>query len=490
MANATNITYGDYNFQRDGGPVPLLDISLNFNRNDAGDILNTTYRTTLRGEINLLPSGIDGYKNIDDRQDLLISGFSEDYKEFKVVCDNNILIQQYPRVNSINFSPSNDNWSETADYTIELEWDGEPYSGLYLESITENWEFSIDQENKYYNWTLPGGTGDNNMYVFSLTHNVSAKGLDSKNIKIRPAWQEARAWVVSRLGYDSSQISNSGVFNLNAVNFSGWNHSRVQRKSERDGTFDVTETWMVANTGLNNNAGAAIEDFTASVSYDLQNNLTNVSINGSIQGMEEVNYGNTPNSFSISKQAYANASGYWENIKPKLNGRASLVADGIKINPIPLNYNIAHNPAKGTISYGYQFDNRPCNFIPNAIFENITINDTNPVDVFAENVVLGRANGPVLQRLDTVTSSKRSVSVEILVPRVDQCTGLAEAIAAKPNIDSFLCELEAQISGGDNLYFKSQDSETWNFKDGRYNRSVEWTWTNCGGTPPKTSFCS
>lgn len=488
MANATNITYGNYNFQRDAGPVPLLDISITFNRNDAGDVLNTLYKTTLKGEINLLPSGIDGYKNIDERQDLLISGFSQDYQEFKVTCDNNTLIQQYPRINSIAFSPSNDNWSETADYSIELEWDGAPYSGLYLENISENWEFSLDQQNKYYSWNLPGGTGDNNMYLFSLTHTVSAKGLDSKNISNRPAWQEARAWVISRLGYDSSQVTNSGVFNLNAANFSGWNHSRVQKKSEKDGTFEVTETWLVANTGFGSNAGAATEDFTASVSYDISNNLTSVSINGSIQGMEEISYGSSPNSYSVSKSAFTNASGYWQNIRPKLAGRASLIASGVAINPLPMNYNIGYNPTKGTINYTYQFDDRPCNFIPNAIFENITINDTNPVDVFAETVVLGRRNGPVLQRLDTVTSSKRNVNIEIVVPRITQCSSISAAITGKPNINSVLCEIEAQISGND--YFKSQDNESWDFKNGRYTRNVEWTWTNCSGNPPNTSFCS
>lgn len=487
MPNATNITYGSYNFQRDGGPVPFLTINKDFIRTDGGQRIGTKVRITLQGELNLLPSGVSGYKNVDTMQDLLCSGFMEDCQEFTVSCDGDILIQQYPRVNSITFSPTNDNWSQTSDFTIELEYDGESYSGLYLENISENWDLSIDTQASLYNFNdIGGGTGDNNMHLFALSHTLSAKGSPTCSGS-RPAWQEARDWVISRLGYSSGDYTGSGVFNLNAITYSGWNHSRVQRIGETDGTFEVTESWLIADSGFLSNCGAAIEDFTATLSFNSQDGLTTIGLQGSIQGLENVDYGLINPNYTIIQNKYDNASGFWDCVRPKLAGRASLFGNGTNVNPIPLNFSIGHNPPRGIITYNYTFDNRPCTFVTGALFENITITDTYPTDVFAEVAVLGRGYGPVLQDLSTVTSSKRSVSIEVVMPPLTSCVDIIASINNKPNVSGLLCALQQDLSGVNTQLFKSQDQESWDFKT--YRRNVEWTWVNCGGPAPNTSFC-
>jgi len=489
MSNLTNITYGTYDFQRDFGPVPLLDISKTINHNEAGEIINCLYSVSIKGEINLIPSGIVGYANVGQRQNLLISGFSQDYQDFEVKCGNITLIKQKPMIKSITFSPSTDNWSETADYSIELEWYGEElYNSNYsLDTASETWDLALDTQSKYYSLNLPNNTGDNNMYLFSLSHNVSAKGSKKAN---QIPWQEARRWVVSRLGFQTGEVSSSGVFNLNAISFSGWNHSRTQQKSEQEGTFGVQETWLVANTGLQNNAGAAIEDFTTSISYDIQEDLTSVSINGSVQGLEQVSYGSSPTGYSILRSTYENASGYWLNIKPKLWGRACALSENYNLNPIPLNYNIGYNPTKGSISYTYSFNDRPCNLVTGSLSESITVNDTNPVDVFAEVVILGRKKGPILQSQGTVTSSKRNVNIEVTFPKATVCS-VTGAVLQKPTseVNVILCELYKQISGVGVQIYKNNDSESWDFKKGKYSRNVEWTYVPCTGQPPNTSFC-
>ena len=486
MSNATNITYGSYDFQVEAGPVPFLTINKEFKRLADGTQIGSVYRVTLNGQLNMVPQGNTGYKNLDDMQDALCSGFMTDCEEFKVVCGADILIQEYPRVNSITFTPTKDNWTQSTDFVIELEWEGESYNGLYLDTISESWDLQLSNDANYYNWALAGGTGDNNMHLFSLSHDVSAKGIKVCNGG-REAWVEARDWVVSRLGYATGQVEGSGVFNLNTASFSGWNHSRVQRIDEQDGHFHVSETWMVADTGFQNNAGAAIEDFTASVSYDVQNGLTSIAVNGSIQGLEEVSYGTNPGDYTVVRDKYSMASGFWENVRPKLSGRAALVSN-VSVNPSPLNYNIGHNPTKGTITYNYQFDDRPCNFISNALFENITITDENPTDVFAEIAILGRAFGPVLQNLDTVTSSKRTVNIDLIMGPVTGCVDITNSIT-KPDVSSLLCALQTDLSGTNTQLFKNQDSESWNFKTGRYTRNVTWTYVDCSGAAPVTSFC-
>ena len=488
--NATNIRYGDYNFQGAAGPVPLLTINKQYNRSEDGQRIGVTTTMTLDGELNKVPSGIVGYKNIDQMQDALCSGFAEDCKELRITCDNNLLLRQYPRVNSITFSPTSDNWAQTSDFSIELEWDEPDISGFLINTVTETWELQGDTQASFYDWTLPGATGDNNMHLFQMTHTISAKAntyCSGPNSGI-PGWKEARNFVITRLGYTQEDIEGSGVFNLSAATYSGWNHARVQRVGEYDGTFDVTETWLVADTGFANNCGNAIEDFTATTSFDANNGLTTTTINGSIQGIEEVSYGVNPGDYTVVQNKYENASGFWECARPKLAGRATLIGGG-NVNTSPLNLSVSHNPTRGVISYNYTYDNRPCNFITGALVETITVSDENPTDVFAEIAILGRSYGPVLQDISTVTSSKRTVNINVVMGPIDQCTDINAAISGKPDVTNLLCSIYQDISGVNTQIFKSQDTESWSFKNGVYNRTVQWVYVNCAGDPPNTNFC-
>ena len=88
-----------------------------------------------------------------------------------------------------------------------------------------------------------------------------------------------------------------------------------------------------------------------------------------------------------------------------------------------------------------------------------------------------------------MTSSKRNVTINAIMGPIDECEDISVAINSKPNVTGLLCALQQEISGVNTQFFKSQDQETWDFKTGSYNRSVEWTYVNCSGTPPNTSFC-
>jgi hypothetical protein len=487
MANATNITYGSYNFQNDAGPVPQLTINKDFRKLGDGRVIGSLYRATLQGEFNKVPSGIVGIKNLNDMKDLLDSAFSTGCLNFKLTCDANVLISQYPRINSLSFSPTNDNWTQSIDYTVELEWDGETLSGWPLESISESWDFQIDEQSSIYDWDY-NGTGDNNMHLFGLTHTLSAKGLSCGSYTGTPGWHHARDFVVTQLGYNSSHITNSGVFNLNSASFSGYNHSRVQKIDESDGHFHVTENWIIADPTFGSNAGKAIEDFTVTIGYDLQNGLTNTSINGSIQGLQEVSYGTNPNDYTVNVTKYENASGFWELTRPKLSNRASLVSN-TSVNPVALNYSIGHNPTKGAINYTYTFDNRPCNFISGSLSESIVINDNNPSDTFAQIAILGRPWGPVLQNLNSPTASTRNVNISVNMGPLAGCSDIVAAINGKPDVTALLCTLQNDLSGANTQMFKSSDSESWDARMGIYSRNVVWTWVLCSGSAPNTSFC-
>jgi hypothetical protein len=487
MSNPTNITYGSYDFRQQAGPIPHPRITVTYLLADDGTQLGTRYNMTLENVLTPLPSGMGGYTVLDSMQDALISGFSVQGQNLLITCGETTLLSAYPRINDITLDRSNDNWVYTTPYTIQMEWDGPAYTGnIWIEGITETWSLEFNEDASYYNWLLPGNTGDSNSVLVNLNHTVSAKGIAHyTSTGLLAPYQSAKEFVVSRLGYNSSQVAQVGVLNLRAANFSGYNHMRVVEEDRAGGSYSCTENWVLT-TGYD-----AIEDFTASLQYSQEEGLTNVDIQGSIQGMETRSYGSTSGAFNISKTKWQAASGYWEVVRPKLLGRAKFISS-LEINPLPLTYSVGHSPTKGVINYGYTYNNRACNFIAGAIYENITISDTYPVDVFATVPIPGRAYGPILQDISTVTESKRNVSIEVLMGTPTGCASYAEILSNRPisQVETFLCAMQSQITGSNVQLFKSADSDNWNVKTGRYSRQVEWTYTPCGGTAPDTDFCS
>lgn len=489
--NLTTMTYGSFNFQNIG-PIPFLTINKQYIRNEDGTKLGSRYNVTIDGTITPLPSGNLGIIAVDNLQDQLVSGFDLDGQHFEVGCNGTTILSSYPRINSLRLDKSNDNWYQTTPYTIDMEWDGENYSGLYIDSLTENWNIEFDDQNSIYNWSI-SGTGDNNTIVMRLNHSVSAKGIahyDAGGLVKQP-WQYARDAVMQKLGYDSTQVAQTGVLNINTSNMSGYNHMRTVTIDESAGSYAVNENWLVANFGSGSNAGKALEDFTASVKYSVDNGLISVDVQGNIQGVETRSYGSSSGGFHIIQDKYSAASGYWINVKPKIFGRAVLATDNSGLHPEPLSWSIGKNPTKGVINYSYSYDNRPTNFIAGALSENIQITDSLPTDVFASVVVLGRARGPILQDINTVTANRRNINIDLVMP-ITGIVDVASLVTTKPSskVNSMLCTLQTLLTNEYSQVFKSADQENWNPKTGRYNRSVEWTYTSCSGTAPSTDFCS
>lgn len=494
--NDVNIKYGTYNFRDQCGPIPFLTIVKTYLRSDNGSKIGSRYNVTLDGTLTPIASGIYGYQILDRMQDELMSGFRTDGQNFLVTCGVGTLISEYPRVNSIRLDKSNNNWVNTTPFSIDLEWDGESYTGnIYVENIQESWNIEFDDSSSVYSWTLPGGTGDNNALLLRLTHTIGAKGINhltSTGI-IRQPWEHAREFVLTRLGYDAGIVASNGVLNINTSTFSGYNHLRTVQSDELGGTYSVTETWLVANFGSGANAGNAIEDFTATVKQSIDDGLVYVDLAGQIQGVETRSYGSVPSGFGISQNKYSAASGYWNNVRPKLLGRAKLAASTIGtqvVNPIELSFNVGLSPTKGTIAYNYSYNTRQCNFINGSLSESITVSDSYPTDVFARIPILGRAAGPILQSLNTVTESTRSVSIEVVMQPPTGCGDWAGALNAKPTteVNSLLCTIQTQLSGINTQLYKTQDTDSWNPKNGRYSRNVAWSYTTCTGTP-STNFC-
>jgi hypothetical protein len=492
MANLTNITYGPYSFRDQCGPIPFLTITKAYLRSQDGLKIGSKYNITLDGTLTPLPSGAGGYQSLDYMQDALMSGFSSDGLNLLVSCNSVTLLSEYPKINSIRLDKSNDNWVYTTPFSIEMEWEGDSLTGnIFVEDITENWSVEFNEDTSKYNWDLQG-TGDTNSILVNLTHNVSAKGLAhyTNTGLLKQPYELAKDFVITRLGYDSTMLAQVNTLNLDSSSFTPYNHMRVVQVDEAGGTYGVTESWVASTSSGTGMCNRAIEDFTATVSYDVEAGLTSIDINGNIKGFETRSYGVASGSFVITQTKWEAASGYWDCVRPKLLGRAKFVAGGT-VNPMELTRTVGHNPNNGVINYGYKYDTRPCNFITGAISERIIVSDTYPTDVFSSIVIPGRGGGPILQDLNTITEHKRNVSIDVLMAHPSGCDSFAASLASAPTsqVANLLCALETQIASLGVVKFKSSDSDTFDVKTGKYNRNVEWTFSYCTGTPPSTSFC-
>jgi len=484
MPNIITMTYDGYPVS----PVPVISINKEYQKTADSTSLGTLFKVNLNGTI-YAESG--GLSSIMAKQDEIRAAFDEDGKLFQIMCDGSPLLTCYPRINSIVFNESPNNWVITCPFTIDLEFDEEPaptgsftYGGEntglmppFVSSADENWQIEFADENSYYNL----GGSDYNSVRLRLTHTISAVGkrrYTGSGLE-KAAWEQARDYVLPNLGYNSTFAGGSGVLNITVANFSGYNHMRSNSIDAKAGSYSVTENWILTS------GDKAIEDFTVEVRKGIDSDLTSVSIQGSIQGLETRVYGTAPGQFSITQSKFAAASGYWATTaSTRVLTRAQTFATASSatrpLNSMVVSRSVGYNPPNGSVTYNYEYNDRPSNCVANSFIENISVSDTNPADVFAEIPILGRSAGPILQDMGTVTSRKRNVSVDVVMAPSTGCTTtLFNTTNPSGDVNTIIQYFYAELTGSYGQVFKSADSSTWEPKTGRYTRQVEWTIGNC-----------
>ena len=441
-----------------------------------------------------------------DGQRVEITDFSEDLPA--VIC--------YPRFVSIDFSEGI--YIDKCDFTIQLEADTLLFgqgnddslvvdqegtlivdpaypmqsgvtetallaslSGAYINSYDETWALEADE--------AAGETVDT-PYSYRISHNINATGkthYKPGGTKL-PAWEQARTFVQNRLADNINDYPNImgkiGNGTINLVNsYGGFNHVRSENLSESNGTYSVSENWVIAS-------GVAYENFSTSTSSSNSEAFVSVSIDGSIKGLSQI----TPSGFgSSATSAYDNALIKYNDITN--SGQFGLTSDAfarannqvaVQLNSQPLSITIGSNEYNGEMSYSLSFNNRPTNIISGVLSETISVNDTYPGDVFATVPVLGRATGPVLQYVGSRTEYKRDISINLLMDytRIPYGSGRNPLMLKKPSvieptasqIADLITELSPKGEPGVRKYFVSPPSESWNPKDGSYSFNLNWTY--------------
>lgn len=605
------VEYGGTGIHTIAGPVPLVDISDTTSRNGAGHSDSKTIKIDLTGKI--IATGVNEVIDKITQLRNLFQLTKQDFGIFKIKCGNTeAFAATGVRVLDMSFNKTGDNWTQTADYSINLEyqeplkdndnkfynvtsttdtWSVEPVEDYAYTYMTHGVSAQTETHNPKIKPGLSPGTNlgstggtSNNFLIYGIpqyrvTHRVSAVGFSYSNFNSSyqassPAYLSAKDWVMDRLSlvFSAENTRPTGVGHFvnaagipalttlvsNGINL--YNHARTTSFSITDANYEVTDTWLAMPYQTK-----YTEDYTIDVSTD-ERHIKTVRVQGQIRGLSmsqlsfvsggspipsgsgQINLvghlnqsgglgsttipdssGQITDKPNLEANKYQNAEDGWlYDIKPYLYKRASMVMNSSDrnrayinttittstpatpnnpvycyenlLNPIPVSTTEGHDPRKGTISYSYEYNNKNV-FITGVIAESISVSDTGPSDVYSENFVIGRALGPVIQSLGTKTSSRKDVTIELVVLPPSSLKGhfMTESECplytggyifgkVKEIVDGFapfgprsamFSNPRAQQPG---IVQKTQNSHNWNPSEGRYTRTVSWIYQQCNAT--------
>jgi hypothetical protein len=357
--------------------------------------------------------------------------------------------------------------------------------------------------------------------VFSIQRSISAQG-DSQTFAgldgvckpyIHP-WERAKVFVEHQLELPSEVTGLSGLLYTSTSEVV--NNFRTVTVNKTEGIVSVNQTFIAVTGG----GIAAYEDFEISTSQSLEEPYVTVTIDGTVNGLTRIDYTNnndaaTPVGQATGEPKFNNAIAFWaQNVSGAIYTRASKVLEitsiqsghvGVGVrNPFPdksvgvipqsknslnhlaLSQTVGYNPVAGTVTYSYTYDNRPRNCYHHAITEAITFSESEPNDVFASLTVLGRATGPLFQRIGTVGPRTREISINAILPMVTDCNINRPLTAHSYNFfqapdfyDQMVIDYATVLNTNYNQVFVTASSKTWEPKTGRFTLNQSWTVGTC-----------
>ncbi len=500
--------YGDYEFN----PKPLFNISVAPIKTPDGIGYGKDYTISLEGDLlntgNQIDSGIVSlFNKINNLNDAL----SQDGRLLLISCDTTPILSGYPTIESLNIERQADNYTRHAKYTADFKLptliagpSGDKFNGSgynippFIESCNETWDIEFQDERLPFSWTLNSGNITEKFgYKIAVTHNIDVKArIGYTGIEVyNDVWKDAKDYAETKLGFDNEIFTLSGILSLPGTTYftkyDTFNNYRQVSIDKSNGNIKITETFIVTPSGQNSLPNNAIETFEISTSQN--EGILTVGIQGEIEGLSKISYTGygSNNGYYVTSSKFAAASGYFNKIKSRMYNRANTIYKASvdecfskrPLSKIIKQRTIGFNPIQGRISYDYQFDNTPTACITgNCILsQSITIDDTYPHDVYASQTILGRAAGPILQDIGTITNANRGVNIEIVTLPPTGCGTLAEIYKPVPTgqIEAFIAAISGDLMNNYSQVFVDSSSQSWNFTVGRYTRSISFAYTNC-----------
>lgn len=310
------------------GPVPVVNIGYNVTSDENNLPESLTTNITLTGKILRKPEDgnmprVDSDKNMPGFSGIMagVSGlqnlFSEcPYGTITFKCDTHTLYQMSGlRLTNLDFQNTEDNWTQTADYSISLEtteslisddetdkyvtdrsdsWNIEPLDDAVYANFDKTVQSKIENSNPKLG--IPSSFGKTNTNTttetntlkiinipqFRITRRLSAKGLvppvdpickqnnnDNENEDVRSRlYVLAKAWVenMSKKAFNRSSSNSSSPYFANPFdqNLFAFNHNRTINIDIFNGTYETNDTWLAMPSGVPYTETYTIESSTGS----------------------------------------------------------------------------------------------------------------------------------------------------------------------------------------------------------------------------------
>jgi len=506
MSAGLAFSYGSYNFR----PRPLMSIKSQPLKTPDGTGYGVVHNISLNGSVLLTGTQItSGILGVSNKIETLKDALDQDGRLLVVSCGDVPVVSGYPTMDGYSFDTVSDNMTRRATYSIEFTMpttllgsgndnfnNGNSFPP-FIESATESWDVEFADERTSFDWTLPDGTAEKFGYKLAVTHNVDVKAriAYTGDAVSNVPWKDARDYAIDRLGFDSEVVTLTGILGVPGTAYFStrdvFNHYRQVSTNKSDGSIKVVETFVVTPEGADSLPNNAMETFD--IGLNQSDGLTTVNINGNIEGLATISYtgdGGSQDGYNVSASKFSAASGYYNIIKDRLYDRAkgayAAVSGACWNRPLSATIRqraVGINPIEGTISYDYTFDTATTGCITGTciISQSVTIDDQLDNEVIAEQVILGRAAGPIIQDIGTITARVRTVNVELVTLPPTDCSTVANMYAPVPTgaVDDFIAIISGDLWLSYGQVFVVGQNQTWDLTAGRYTKSKSFKYTNC-----------
>lgn len=374
--------------------------------------------------------------------------------------------------------------AEDVKDTIETDVVGTKYD---LADVSESWEYNVNEE---YTQTEYSPSNAPSVYrTYSITHNISATGRPKKTggTSVYSGYIEAYDFVTERLKQLGNDPLSTSVTDWSRgtpqqvdirneiveTDLNAYNLHQTHSKDILEGTYAVSRTWTVAKE----KASSTIE---FELNEDPSSEFNTVAISVSLSGYETLEGQEKPDQ-AISRK-YVNAKTLLDQSFDKSSLHTisqAFYQDRFPTSPKTLRsepsaFSQTHNQTDGTISISATFDDDD-QMPENVLSQSVSINHVNEDgldQIVAILAVIAKSDGPIIQDMKTTKERRRSITLEWLMKQ--------DARLEVPNgadyIETYFKPKFSNASLNDKVYRENM-TETWNYKSGQYQISVDYVWT-------------
>lgn len=245
------------------------------------------------------------------------------------------------------------------------------------------------------------------------------------------------------------------------------------QRNELEKSFSLTRSYTDQTTPLYR------EEYSVDVQQTVDSSVTQVSINGTVQGL-----GVESTTKGISR--FLSASGaYFSTIEKLIPGRVSaVIPTGACISTDPTSKTLGYNPLGGALTYAQTFQSRFKTSNVNILTEQVELNFQRQADVIAQIPIPGKQDGPILQDQETKTGLQKTMSVSYTMRRQsDGCTN--SVIPSNQALNIALAESDILVNNTPSMnargekpesskVFKTEDTVSFNRNTYEFSRNVTW----------------